>query len=46
MKGKDDNWDYDQWQGRSRKQVEGTYIIMSVALITLALAVVVGLLFS
>jgi len=35
MKNKDTNWDYNQWQGRSRKQVEGNYIILSIAMIGL-----------
>lgn len=46
MKGNDDNWDKSQWQGRSREQVEGNYIVVSIALIGALLALAVGVLFS
>lgn len=43
---KENDWDSQVWQGRSRRQVESNYKVVGLAFVALLVAVVVGLLFS
>ena len=43
---KENDWDSQVWQGRTRRQVESNYKVVGLAFVALLVAVVVGLLFS